>query len=468
MSRSRAINAYLEPNSDGSFFRVRRSPGLRSRVTVGEGPIRGMFEIQDELFVASRNRFYKVDTDYNVTDLGEIAGATSRVYIDANGADDNQIIVKADNKGYIYDPTIAATVQEITDGDFEAGGPPASLNQIFWVPRINSNTLQGSGTADGNTWTTGRRVSAEQNPDLLRVPVTIKSALWLLGDKTTEYWQTDPTDTTNPIRPVAGATIQRGILAPDSFAKYEDSVFWLADDGTVWQTKGSSAAKISDLNIEYAIRGDGKLPGYTNPQAAEGFFIDHPVHKLYVLTFPSDDATWIYDVATQLWHERQSEGIGRWRGRESQIFNDEILVGDYREGTLWLFTEEEFTEGGDSLPYQIWTPVVRDIEKDIYISHMELHMEVGVGSSSRVNNIGVPKKAPIPPKMRVEYSKDGGITWHAKPDLSFGSVGDREIRVISRLFGRVKRDFGFMLRFTVTDDAPVEMYELYLDIEKGI
>lgn len=466
-SRTRAINALIEQNNTGNFSRVRRAPGLVSKYSVGLGPIRGMFEIQDELFVVSRNKLYKIDATETVTELGDVGGLTTPVYMAANGADDNQIIVISDNVGYIYDPALGTPFQQIVDADFSAGKGVASLNQIFWVPKADSNTFIGSDTADGLSWTATRTATAEQNPDYVYQPVSLKGAIWWMGAKTCEYWTFDATDTTVPIRPVVGATIQRGVGATESIADFQENVFWLADDFTVWQIQGNSARKISDLSLEYAIHGDGRKAGYGNPETAEGFFIDHPVHKLYVLTFPADNATWIYNLSTGLWHTRESGNLGRWRGRKSATFLNNVLVGDYQDGTIWELSESTFTDGDQSLIYQIVTPPIRSSEANLYITEIQLHMEVGVGTISGLDDFGILKVNTEDPMLTVEYSKDGGLVWKSARNLSFGRVGDREVKLIARKFGRVPRTQSFMLRITVSDQFPVEMYRYIADVEAG-
>lgn len=467
IARTDALNCHLEPNVNNDFFRVRRVAGRQKKFEVGLGPIRGMFEIQNEVFVVSRNKLYKIDINEVVTELGDVGGSTTKVDIDANGADDNQIIVISDGRGFIYDEASGTPFQEITDPDFVAGYGVASLNQIFWVPQPNSNTIQGSDTANGLSWSATRKASAEQNPDILVKAVAVGSYLWFMGQKTVEYWQTDQTDTTVPIRPVAGATIQRGVAARDSIAKFQNNVFWLADDLTVWRISGNQADKISDLNIEYAIRGDGKNAGYTDPKSARGFFIDHPVHKMYVLTFRADKATWIYNVNTGLWHRRETGDLGFWGGQESVLFNNQVLVGDWRSNDIWLFTEEEFSDGNGSMKIQLVPPAIRNKNTDTIVESVELFMETGVGSISGIDDFGILKADTQTPLVQFEYSKDGGASWASKPDVSFGKVGQRDIRVKSRLFGRVRKEYAFMLRFTITDDAPVEMYELHVNMSEG-
>ncbi|WP_460918270.1 hypothetical protein, partial [Staphylococcus aureus] len=64
--------------------------------------------------------------------------------------------------------------------------------------------------------------------------------------------------------------------------------------------EGSSyqAHRISTNAIENEIR------GYANITDAIGMIYQTEGHVFYVLTFPSADATWVYDKATQLWHQR--------------------------------------------------------------------------------------------------------------------------------------------------------------------
>jgi hypothetical protein len=94
-------------------------------------------------------------------------------------------------------------------------------------------------------------------------------------------------------------------------------------------------------------------------------------------------------------------------------------------------------------------------------------METGVGTINAVDEFGVLKADVENPLMQVEYSKDGGAIWNNKNDVSLGQIGDRELRVKSRLFGRVRRGYALMLRFTVTADVPVEMYKLDVNVSRG-
>lgn len=458
LSRTNLINGYIEYSNDGKFKRLRRANGLREFVTVGDGPIRGMFSIRGLLFVVSGSEWYMLDNISPPVLLGPVGGINELVQINAIGTDNIQVMVVSDGDGYTWDSVNGFL--PITDGVFTAEFADysvASLNQIFWVNKENSNIFGGSATGDGQVWPASRFASAEQNPDDIQFVLAKQSGLWLLGNKTVEPWQTNPSNNLIPVRPIAGGTIQRGVSAQKSVAQWQDSFFWLADDFTVWMVTGSSAQKISDLNLEYAIRGDGQKEPYVSPETAEGFFIDHPIQKLYVLTFPNNNITWAYDVRTKQWHIRESAQVGRWRVNSSELAFDKVLLGDHRTGQIFEWSESEFTEDGDTMSFEIVTPSIRSTEADLYISHIEMIMEVGVGGN------GDP-----PPLMQIKYSRDGGKTFKSKEDVAFGAQGDHQTKVIRRQFGRTKRSFDFVLKFIITDPVPIYIYELFADVRKGI
>jgi len=461
--RSDLINGSIETNANGEFVRIRKSAGLKEFTSVGNGPIRGMFRLKERLFVASSNELYIVTTS-GQTLIGNIGGSTELVQFAANGTDDNQVICISDQRGFLFDDT--SGFAEITDSNFNPDYSVASLNQIFWVNKRDSNEFQGSNLANGEVWPALRIASAEQSPDPIQYVAQKKSAIWFMGTRTCEYWQTDVSDTDVPLRPVLGATLERGVGAKFSVAEWQDSIFFLADDFTVWMINGTSYRKISDIALEYAIKGDGFKEGYTAPQRAEGYFIDHPTHKLYVLTFKSAKVTWVYDVSTGLWHKRSSENLGFWRGRTSALVFNRILVGDALSGQIWELDENTYTEGDNKLTFQITTPPISADQADLFVSYIEPNIEVGVGEFSTVA-LGVEKADLVEPLLDVEYSKNGGVTWKAKKPIKIGQHGNRQKITRSYQFGRTKKGFNFVLRFTCADNIPLFFYKVFADLELG-
>jgi hypothetical protein len=61
-------------------------------------------------------------------------------------------------------------------------------------------------------------------------------------------------------------------------------------------------------------------------------------HAFYVLIFPEANTTWVFDVATGLWHERAGWVNGsftRHRSNCQMSFNNEIVVGDFQNGNIY-------------------------------------------------------------------------------------------------------------------------------------
>jgi hypothetical protein len=463
LSRQELINGYIESNNDGSFKRLQRTPGLKSKLSVGSGPIRGLFSSRKFLFVASGSEVYQVSSTFVVTKIGDITNSKTQVKFNAIGTDIPQVMVLDNNQGWVIQGDLFTKVFDV---DFTPDVSVASLNQRFWFNKPESNEFFASKIGDGLDYDSLTFASAEQNPDNLVYVVAKKTGLWLMGTNTIEPWQTVLADF--PVRPITGGTIQRGVGAKLSVTEFEDDIFWLADDFTVRRISGSQFSKISDLSIERAIRGDGTIsnPGYSEPQNAFGFFIDHPTHKVYCLTFPDDNVTWCYDVKTGLWHKRSSGGK-EWRVQNSANFADVILMGDSSTNDVWLLDEGSYKQGDEIQVFQVSTPVVTDSDGGITISEIELVAEVGVGTiDNSVPTLGITKALPHEPLISVEYSRNGGKTWIARGSSSIGEIGDYEQRVIARRFGYIKRHGNFMIRFTVTENVPVVLYSLYADIEE--
>jgi hypothetical protein len=68
-----------------------------------------------------------------------------------------------------------------------------------------------------------------------------------------------------------------------------------------------------------------------------------------VLIFPSANTTWVFDVATNLWHERAAFINGsftRHRSNCQMSFSNEVVVGDHELGNIYAFDLEVFSDGG--------------------------------------------------------------------------------------------------------------------------
>lgn len=450
-SRGIAVNLIPEGNKDGSYRSVRRTEGLTLFSTLNEGPVRSDPLINAGFaYVVSGASLHRVNNLGTAVNLG-VVGGTGRAKLAANAVpgDSQILILNGSGGGFIYDN--AGGLVPITDPDFFPSSSVTVLNERFWLVRDGTNEFFGSDVSDGTAYDQLTFASAQESPDNMVACVAKKSAFWAIGSETTEYWQTF-SDIILPLRPVKGATKEWGILAKNSLAEVNDAFAFLADDRTIRMMRGTQLAKISDLEFELKVKGNGTAthPGFSTIDDAIGFFVDGPIHSTYYITFPTEGYTWGYDLNTGMSHIRESEGLGLWRVNSAVKFGDKIICGDSIDGKLWTLDISNRTENNEILRTQLVTPTV-SYEKDVTIPLIEIDMEVAQTADPTAD-----------PKMIVYYTKDGGNTYTNKGHISLGKFGEHRKRVPLRLFGRLVRNKDFGLRLEVTDPVGVQFYGAYI------
>lgn len=444
-SRAQAIN--LIPEGEGEFRSARRAEGLTDFATLALGPVRSDLLVNGGfIYVVSGANLYRTDENGVVTSLGAVNG-TGRAKLAANAVpgDSQILILNGSGSGFIYDN--AGGLVAITDPDFFPSSSVTVLNERFWLARDGTNEFFGSEISDGTSYDPLTFASAEESPDNVVGVVAKKSALHVLGTDTSEYQQSF-TDLILPLRPVKGATKEWGVLAKDSLAEINDSFAFLADDRTVRMMRGTQLIKISDLNFDLKINGNGTAtsPGFNTVDDAIGFFVDGPVHSIYYITFPTEGYTWGYDLNTGLSHIRESEGLGFWRVNSAVKFAGKIICGDSVSGKLSILDPDNKTENGGILRTKLITPTV-SYEKDVTIPLIVIDMEVAQTTDPTAD-----------PKMMVYYTKDGGNTYTNKGHISLGAYGNHRARVPLRGFGRLVRNKDFGLKLEITDPVGVRFY----------
>ncbi len=455
-SRERIINMIAEVNKDGSYMTVKRLEGLTFYVDLPSGPPRSNLLVNSGfIYVVAGAVLYRVNAALVVEDLGTITGGSNRAQVISNALPgDNQILVlDGVGNGYVF--TNAGGLVLITDPDFLTTIRGTILDERFWFARKDTNEFFGSDISDGTSYNPLTFASAEESPDNMEAIISKKSAIWAMGSRNIEYWQTFDDDIL-PLRRVKGFSKQRGIAAVHSLADVGDMFAWLADDGTVRLMTDTNMTKISDLELELKIKGDGttSFPGFDKIDDAIGFFVDGPIHKIYYLIFPTENFVWGYDVKTGLTHTRASEDLSVWRVNGSVLFDNKIIVSDSVEGKLWILDPAATTEDGKIMRATLQTPTI-SFKEDVSITLIELDMETGTTTDVDAN-----------PEMLVSYTKDGE-TYINHSRISLGSFGNRRTRVPLRLFGRVIRHKDFGLKLELTDAERFQLYGAEMDVNGG-
>ena len=341
---ARMVNLFPEAIPEGGKEPgfLNRAPGLRLLANMGDGPIRGLWQFGGYGYAVSGETLYKIDSLFNVSVIGTVDGLSGPVSMVDNGT---QLFIACDGPSFIYNSLTLAFAQ-ITDVDFPGAVTVGYIDGYFVFNEPNSQRVWITSLLDGHSIDPLDFASAEGSPDGLVSLIVDHREIWLFGTNSVEVWYNAGTSPF-PLAPVQGAFNEVGCSAAFSVAKLDNGLFWLGADargkGIVYRANGYSAQRISTHAVEWQIQ------QYANISDAIAYTYQQDGHSFYVLIFPSANTTWVFDVATALWHERAAFINGsftRHRSNCQMAFNGEIVVGDHELGNIYAFDLDVFSDNG--------------------------------------------------------------------------------------------------------------------------
>jgi hypothetical protein len=427
---NRMVNLFPEVIAEGgkeAAF-LSRCPGLEYLQTVGTGPIRGLWAHQTngtDFYVVSGVQVFKLSSLTGTpTLLGTVSG-TGPVSIADNGT---QIFFACNGPSYIYNE-VTNVFQQITDPDFPGALTVGYLDGYFVFTEPDSQRVWVTSIFEGTQIDALDFASAEGSPDGLVGLIVDHREAWLFGTDSVEVWY-DAGLADFPLARIQGAFNEIGCVATFSIAKLDNGLFWLGTDargqGIVYRANGYTGTRVSTHAVEYAIAQYGNLAdaiAYTYQQ--EG-------HAFYVLTFPTGNATWVYDVATGAWHERAGWDNGAFMRHRSNCqcnFGGNIIVGDYENGNIYRFNLDVFADNGGIQKWlRSWRalPTGQNNLKRTAHHSLQLDCQSGVGLNSGQGS---------DPQVMLRWSDDGGHTWSNEHWAPLGKIGQYFHRVFWRRLG---------------------------------
>jgi hypothetical protein len=380
---NRMVNLFPEviPEGGKEAGFLNRAPGLNFLQTVGTGPIRALWAHQtngSDFYVVSGNQFYKL-TGLTATPtlLGTVTG-TGPVSIADNGT---QIFLACNPDGFIYNE-VTNVFAQITDPDFAGAVTVAYLDGYFVFNQPNSQFIWVSQLLDGTSVDPLDFASAEGSPDGVVGIIADHRELWVFGTDSVEVWYNSG-GAGFPLERIQGAFNEIGCVSAYTIAKMDNGLFWLGTDargqGIVYRANGYTGVRISTHAIEYAIA------QYGNISDAIAYTYQQEGHAFYVLTFPSGNATWVYDVSTQAWHERAGFDNGEFMRHRSNCqcnFGGNIIVGDFENGNIYTFDLDVYADNGGIQKWlRSWRALptgTNNLKRTAHHS-LQLDCEAGVG-----------------------------------------------------------------------------------------
>jgi len=439
ISAQRMVNCYLEEQQPGSSVPVatRGTPGIKAFATFDRAPIRGLGVHSGVLYAVAGDSLYSVTPAGAVTLIGSVGGSSSVCKLISNGS---QLAVLSDGLLYIYDGALT----QVTDPDYRPSSDMAFIDSyILLVVEGNSGQFIWSNLLDASSFDGLDFATAEANPDSLVGVIVDHREIFLLGEETTEVWVNTGSSAT--FERISGAFVEIGCKDPRSAAKADNTIFWWANDNTIRRLEGYVPRRVSTHAIETKLA--------TVVGDVEAFTHTYKGHVFYVLSHAG--GTFVLDVNTGLWHERESYTLNRWRARGYVRAYGKDLVGDFQEGRIGELDALTYQEFSNPLVASAASPAVKSENNWATHGYLELEFETGVGLATGQGSS---------PEVGLRWSDDGGRTWGNPLLRSLGAVGDFGKVVRFNTLGRAKSR---VYEFFVSDPVPRNLLSAWGEVRSG-
>lgn len=379
---------------------------------------------------------------FALSGVGTLSTSAGQVCMRDNGTAGILVVVDGASM-YAYN-TKTSTFSSVDDPNVIKPSRVISIDgTLYWnsvgTQRFNASPIYWNGTDafDGTMF-----ALKDDGPDNLVTMIENERQAWFIGEETSEVWYAGASGTFQLSR-LQGAMKQIGCAAAQSIVRTGHGLCWLGrserGENFVVLTSGYDFQTISSPALAYA------LTQYRVISDAFAYCYTEEGHEFYQLTFPTADATWVYDFSTKLWHQRAYlKGTALHRDRANCLINfaGQRLVGDYANGQVYRQGRDIFVDGDAPLKALRRAPYVWDENDRNRVRHNRLQVEFtpGVGTA-----VGQGQN----PQIMVRWRDERG--WSNEYEVPIGMMGDTRNRAILRRLGASRYR---VYEVSITDPVP--------------
>lgn len=473
------FGTHLYSITGNQLYRVTTTGGTTLVGTLGteEGQVRAAHNGTEIIFVDGLKGYIYNDTYSTFTEIKQFAtgttdGTTANRLVDStatfitdgvvagsivyNDTDNTSSyvssVISETELGLLADIFVSGENYTVGDADFPNGATHVEFFDGYFVANdpSASGRFRISTSYSGVEWPPLSFATAERSPDVLQAIVVNGRELWLLGSETAEPWYNSGAPIV-PFEPIQSGFSEWGCVAPYSVATNNGAVFWLTGNrqgqGKVVMAEGMQPKIISSDAIS------DEISTFATIDDAFGWTYDYQRHSFYVLTFPTENRTFVYDVATNMWHEWSSGGIDKRHISNFHVFFDgKHIVGSYKVGQLLTLDWDTYSENGDKIHRLRRSPYIYNGNDDHLVHYkVKVEFETGVGDND------IPE-----PQAMLRWTNDGrnfsNELWR-----TIGSRGEYYTTVEWRKLGRSKYR---AYEVVITDPVKVVISNAYVDVSE--
>jgi hypothetical protein len=468
------------------------SPATYTVTSVSSGVVTGLTQTFQGQYTSNPT------SPVSTTTSGSGTGLTLSVtFGTGTGSTGNYVINNSQSVGSETMYALNWSVLPSTDGAFQ-GADVVDIVDNYFIYN-NPGTQQWAASNLLSPITYGLSYASKfTGPDNLVSIIADHGQIYLLGETTSEVWA-DAGTFPFAFQRIPGSSSQHGIAAKFSVARLGNSFAYLAKNNRgqseIVMMNGYFPQRISTHAVENTLVNQTVSDAIAYTYQIEG-------HECYVISFPTIDLTWVYDLATQLWHKwlwvDNTNTYHRHRSNCAALFQNMVLVGDWQNGNIYELDPQNYTDNGDEIRRLRRCPhLVTDLQRQ-YFDELQIQFQPGVGigglsvnTSLQGNYIGTVYSIPANgnltiladqidilgyanqlstdttltnPQAMLRWSNDGGSTWSREYWQQIGQQGKYKNRAIWRRLG-MARDRIFEV--SVSDPVKCVIVSANLKASKG-
>ena len=414
----RTVNMYIHGDQSSLFSVLIDMPGYKKVISLSESLVgRKLFPKtnSNRLYGVIGDKLYLFDTLLVPNNVGSISTFIGNVYMAANN--NQQVILVDGTNGYIFDE-IASSFSIISDPGFPTNPEfVVYIDGYFIVNEGGTNHFYICALNDGYSWDATRFASLTAQPDNVIGLGTVHRQLFVIGQISTEVWY-NAGGADFPFRRQDNLILPYGCAASGSIATGENKLIWLSGNengtGSVVMTDGTIPAAISTPNIDIAIQ------GYGDVSDASGYIYKIDGHLFYELNFTSANHSWVYDLTTNAWFEREYEGGNRYKGQSHAYYNGKHYMLLYDTGNLYELSSQ-YNDHDEVMFRRERTGIrIKDkLSNRIIVNEIGFNFLQGVGDANGIYE---------DPIVFLSLSEDGGVTFGSRIPASLGRIGERKFK----------------------------------------
>lgn len=362
------FNSIIEQKPGGGWLLSKR-PGTQELCNPGTNkPGQGCHysEKLDALFFVSDGKLWKYESSgVTVTLIGTGIHATNPVvFAEGQDLDSTAVIYIADGTQLKY--TKGSTLTTVADAT-----APVNASHVVWFSnRFIANKVgtpyfyaTGVNTTtklwDNYFWSGSYNpFAAEIKGDDILALHDLAGELWVSGEEGIEIWQDDGV---TPLSTIRTAFIEAGAIAPRSMTRIDLAFYGLVKlqgELIVCRFDGRTPVPISQPIAR-------PLNELTDVRDAIGFHVFADGASFYVVTFPSENTTWAWDIKGEYWAK-----WGTWdiEGGEDKIFFGQYstyaskwgkyLIQSRTDGRIYAFSRWHYGDGNTPIRALYYSPTI--------------------------------------------------------------------------------------------------------------